>query len=367
MKKIWSFLLAVILLAGCMGVSNAETDPAQSDLGFMRCGILFGDDQKTVSQKEELSLYSEQVDGVAAVWSADAKLFGLSDSSVNYMFNADDELFEVYEYFADKASISKGKEGYSTVQEALEEALGEPLPQNQHVELQTPGFDVDDYVSTIQNRGAKVSVSERDMWVVELDDHVVTVDHVGVSVTGSDLYKHYLFAVAEKRSDKKSQKDTDAFPWPTAENRFTFPGGYQLSNTGVSSHFGVSKACKGSINGVAVSHLILRPDCIEIRLQEPVSEKQALANFDLVKQALRETYPNIPEGNGYSYTLSTMLALCALEPNNKCVAHNLYYDEEMGLSIEHCVLYWGGSYSQQITYRIEDVERWENAIMSTDE
>ena len=179
--------------------SSENNPPPQSDLGFIRCGILFGDSQQTVSLKETASLYKEQVDGVSAVWTADTSLFGLSNSSVSYLFGKDGKLFEIYDYFADKASISKGKSNYATVQSALEDAMGAPLPKDRHVALATPGFDVDDYVSTMKKHGAKISITERNMWIVEWGDYTVTVDHVGVSVTGSDLYKHYLFAVAQEK------------------------------------------------------------------------------------------------------------------------------------------------------------------------
>lgn len=196
MKKLFSYLLLFTLLLATMPAALTEnlsadklTEPIDIEVTF-NGGIVFGDSESDVKNKEKIKLTKENVDGMPILAADKVKLRGVRNSSLNYCFKGG-KLVQVYEYFNDKCSSAQGKKDYAAVEKELVAMLRDPLPASQHFEVTTLGFDVDEYVATLRRYGSSVKIHQRSMWAIPDGDQVILVDHVGLDF--GDMYKHYLF------------------------------------------------------------------------------------------------------------------------------------------------------------------------------
>lgn len=190
MKKLIGMVLALMLVFAAGQPVLAEEKPEDTEITVeFNGGIVFGDSEADVMDKEKIKLTKEYVDGMTVLGADKVKLRGIGKSSLNYCFH-NGELVQVYEYYNEKCSSAQGKKDYAAVGKDLTKTLGNPLPESEHFEVTTLGFDVDEYVATLRRYGSDVTV-QRSMWSIPNGEKRIVVDHVGLDF--GDMYKHYLF------------------------------------------------------------------------------------------------------------------------------------------------------------------------------
>lgn len=183
MKRLICILVLMLLLCGTIAIGE----------GFeLQNGICFGDNPDTVKSKETLSLsIVQKLDDCTAYCTDDLKLDGIPNSNLNYCF-VGNELYQEYHYYRDKGSVSKGKADYEKINKQLIKTLGQPMDKSEQIEVKTYGFDVNDYIATMNSYGAGIT-PERDMWIFQSGTDMIAVDHIGFAA--GKVYKHYLFYV----------------------------------------------------------------------------------------------------------------------------------------------------------------------------
>lgn len=173
MKRLVCLMLVMVMFAG-MGVF------ALADDFQLRNGILFGDSEEVVRNKETLEIgeysSSERDDGTKYIYSHDGMIAGFDDADVKYFFK-DNEMYDMeYCFYTDKENY---KTIYDTLYKNLSKKYGNPIKalDDGHF-IKTEVQNVDNYLllALAAYDTGIADLSDVDEWVVKCDDYYVKIE-----------------------------------------------------------------------------------------------------------------------------------------------------------------------------------------------
>ena len=173
MKRMVCLMLVMLVLAG-MGIF-ASADDFQ-----LRNGILFGDSEEEIRNKETLEIgessSSERDDGTKYIYSDEGMIAGFDDANVNYYFK-DNEMYDMeYEFYTDKENY---KTIYDTLYKNLSKKYGnsiKALDDGHFVKTEAQNMDNYFILAVAAYGGGIADLSDVDEWVVKCDDYYVKIE-----------------------------------------------------------------------------------------------------------------------------------------------------------------------------------------------
>lgn len=194
MKKILSWLVAVIMLTSCAQICFAESFS-------LRNGIAYGDTMADVEQKEALGIAEKTSTTLKTV---EGTISSIANSYIIYTFSSDGTLADVYmDFGVHIGRTEQAISAYETVYKALTGKYGSPSSITNDAWYVIYGSAVERYASNasfLKGLGLTPSLQDKAQWILRFDNINVKIDLIryapnGVSAKSisSDVILSYRF------------------------------------------------------------------------------------------------------------------------------------------------------------------------------